>query len=406
MLVSSPFSRRLVANTGDVSQKVLRLIGPCIRRNFASDSSPPSGTISRGKYRFLDLLPREQEKWMTLRDLTSHNSKIAVVVIRANRNKKQQKASSTQPAIALPALSKWFTSSSGWIDFSATLEPHSECMVPYELLVPATVVEELPQDSPLATFLQWLAKQEQPLYQQLKDSLEYNINLGRLVPKADTETSKTRFIRFEAPLGLLLAALKFNKHQPSTTGRLNNLYVAQARIEFLPHELQSDLPVPEVITSNGDGDLYASSVWFGLQPTYTPLHRDPNDNIFVQLCGTKVFRIMAPLAGGRMFNKVCTDLGRETGNSRLRGIEMMEEPERTAFFEAVWGKQAPVTSIHEVVLHPGDAMYLRTGFWHSVRAVGKEGNLNASVNWWFRWRNINHSKVEEDGKNFKSQRHK
>jgi hypothetical protein len=32
----------------------------------------------------------------------------------------------------------------------------------------------------------------------------------------------------------------------------------------------------------------------GHPPTYTPLHRDPNPNIFVQLAGEKVVRLLAP----------------------------------------------------------------------------------------------------------------
>lgn len=214
------------------------------------------------------------------------------------------------------------------------------------------------------------------------------------------DSSLQRFLRFPAPLALLDAAIKFNLERPDTGMR--NLYVAQAPLNDLPQELQGDLPVPKIVKYAGKGDIYDSSIWLGLEPTYTPLHRDPNPNLFIQLCGNKVVRLLPPASGDQLFRQVQTKLGRNSHmNSRLRGSEMMDGPERDLMYEVVWKKDGlqeerasqgteetspEISSIkmQEALLRPGDALFIPKGWWHSVKSEDDAGRLNASVNWWFR----------------------
>lgn len=219
--------------------------------------------------------------------------------------------------------------------------------------------------------------------------------LGR--PKAH---AIQRFLNFPAPLALLDAAITFNLERPDVG--LRKLYVAQAPLNDLPQELQDDLPVPKLVKHAGKGDIYSSSIWLGLEPTYTPLHRDPNPNLFLQLCGTKVVRLLPPASGDRLFRHVQLQLGRSLHiNSRLRGPEMMDGPERDLMHSVVWYKNGlqdikasqgtevttsePFSSgMQEAVLQPADALFIPKGWWHSVKSEDDAGRLNASVNWWFR----------------------
>lgn len=87
------------------------------------------------------------------------------------------------------------------------------------------------------------------------------------------------------------------------------IYIAQASLTDLPTAMRADLPTPELVLKAGKGDVYDSSIWLGQAPTYTPLHRDPNPNLFVQLAGKKVVRLYEPRAGNAVFSKVQEAIG-------------------------------------------------------------------------------------------------
>lgn len=201
------------------------------------------------------------------------------------------------------------------------------------------------------------------------------------------------FLRFRAPLDLFIAALNYNKLQSAPEEKVTGLYIAQSSLPGLPESLQQDLTPPPLVK---DSDIYNSSIWLGLTPTYTPLHRDPNPNLFRQLHGSKIVRTLPPRAGHTVFTRVQASISARAVNSRLRGQEMMEGPEKSALHDAIWTDQGDPRvgerTIYEVTLEAGDAMYLPTGWWHSLKSAAAdgqaglagEGELNCSVNWWFR----------------------
>jgi len=149
------------------------------------------------------------------------------------------------------------------------------------------------------------------------------------------------------------------------------------------------------VTGAGKGDIYDSSIWLGLAPTHTPLHRDPNPNLFVQLAGRKVVRVFEPAIGRELFAQA------GSGGVRL-GEEMMAGEGRAALDAVVWDdleleweqqkqeqKQqhddVKVNGImvgYEAVLDAGDGMFIPKGWWHSIKGVGD--GIVGSVNWWFR----------------------
>ena len=192
-----------------------------------------------------------------------------------------------------------------------------------------------------------------------------------------------RFSRYDAPLSYLLQAMEFNNQQLAESARITQLYIAQSSLDDLPDQLREDLAVPNILsTVMGKGDIYASSVWLGLSPTYTPLHRDPNPNLFHQMVDRKIVRLLDPARGKHLFEAVRANIG-HGASFRFRGEEMMRGPERAALLDAVWGDNPPDT-VQEAEVGPGESLYIPNGWWHSVRSVHDDGRLNASVNWWFR----------------------
>ncbi|KAF2833238.1 hypothetical protein CC86DRAFT_461652 [Ophiobolus disseminans] len=136
--------------------------------------------------------------------------------------------------------------------------------------------------------------------------------------------------RFDAPLSLLMA------HMAKRDAHGSRLYLAQHSIADLPAAMQEDLPTPSILKDLGKGDMYGSSVWMGRAPTRTPLHRDPNPNLFLQVAGKKIVRLFEPGVGLAIYEKVRESLGKPSGTVNIRGEEMMQGRELEAMENAVW----------------------------------------------------------------------
>ena len=98
------------------------------------------------------------------------------------------------------------------------------------------------------------------------------------------------FARHEAPLSLFLswAAHAQDLSLEDAAAGAGRLYLAQSPLDLLPAGMQAALPTPELVRHAGKGDVYGASLWLGVAPTVTPLHRDGNPNLLVQLAGRKV----------------------------------------------------------------------------------------------------------------------
>jgi hypothetical protein len=298
-----------------------------------------------------------------------------------------------------PAIVKWFDGGGGTTEdnrgvdggqgskrLDATyLEPHSmSCFLDYEL----TINNETKPG--IERFLQWSPGEWDRSRGLLQKILAMAID--------ERQSQGHGFVRFQAPLGLLLHGDAFNyglgsTSRPSTP--LTSLYIAQNSISDLPALLQEDLPVPDLVRRTGHGDIYGSSIWLGLEPTYTPLHRDPNHNIFVQLCGRKTVRLLAPAVGERLYRAVRIAAGQHGGHGRVRHDDMMQEPERSILMGAVWENKSIIVcdrlddlradmDFIEADVDAGDALYIPLGWWHSIRSWHDDGRINGSGNWWFR----------------------
>ncbi|KAJ4326091.1 hypothetical protein N0V94_000253 [Neodidymelliopsis sp. IMI 364377] len=155
------------------------------------------------------------------------------------------------------------------------------------------------------------------------------------------------------------------------------IYLAQHSLTDLPHSLRADLPTPTLLSKLGRGDIYASSLWMGRPPTRTPLHRDPNPNLFVQLAGQKVVRLMRPEIGRAVYERARLRAG-GGGRANMRGEEMMVGDEMQAIEEAVWDGQDEAIEGVEAQLSAGDGLYIPLGWWHAVRGIGTGANASVS----------------------------
>lgn len=201
------------------------------------------------------------------------------------------------------------------------------------------------------------------------------LELTKVTSDPESGANEESFERAEAPFGVFLdwadAATKATKER---------LYVAQASILDLPPTLRNDLPTPEIVSKAGKGDVYDTNLWLGVAPTYTPLHRDPNPNLFVQLAGRKVVRLLPPEAGEELFATVQASLGR-SASARFRGQEMMAGKEKSLLEAVVWNSPAYERASEyigqEAFLSQGDGLFVPKGWWHSIKGIGN--GITASV---------------------------
>ncbi|CEH18739.1 Uncharacterized conserved protein, contains JmjC domain [Ceraceosorus bombacis] len=169
----------------------------------------------------------------------------------------------------------------------------------------------------------------------------------------------------------------------STTERLVG-YVAQQPLADLGQELDADCPsLPHVKQgAKGGGEDWGRNIWVGGAGTFTPIHRDPYHNLFVQVVGHKRIHFFPPEAADLLhLNRT----GTQTNTSRvaseaalLNGIPKdCTETDSLSLAQAI--HKHALKAAH-VVLEPGDALYIPQGWFHCVASL----STSASVNSWFR----------------------
>jgi hypothetical protein len=104
---------------------------------------------------------------------------------------------------------------------------------------------------------------------------------------------------------------------------------------------------------DGRGDDPYGMMWIGPAGTFTPLHHDLTNNFIAQIVGRKQVIVAPPSETSRLYNHVHVF-------SQVGDLQAVD-PER--FPEVAQAR------LYEVVLEPGDVLFLPIGWWHQVRAL-------------------------------------
>lgn len=107
--------------------------------------------------------------------------------------------------------------------------------------------------------------------------------------------------------------------------------------------------------------------WIGPARTVTPLHCDYDDNIFAQLWGSKRIFLAPPHHDAFLYTR--------EANPLLFGSPF--DPEAPDFAAFPLARQAALV---EIVVEPGDMLYVPAGWYHQVRAL----SFSLSSNRWAR----------------------
>jgi hypothetical protein len=182
-------------------------------------------------------------------------------------------------------------------------------------------------------------------------------------------------------------------------------YLAQARLFDVIPALRADAPCPDAVeVAAGLSGNVRALAWLGPRGTFSPLHTDAPHNFFVQAVGAKRVRLFAP---GERANAVLPRAPLPLGSNTAalpaealaaqlpvsptdvsRAQDLLSEWNRAGGEgtepENTWPALYPAYSRGDIeawdaLLLPGDAMFIPSGWWHSMTSV----TASFSVSFWW-----------------------
>lgn len=101
-------------------------------------------------------------------------------------------------------------------------------------------------------------------------------------------------------------------------------------------------------------------LWFGPTGTVTPLHYDVIDILYVQVLGEKRFSMIDPRHSGSLYQR---------GNTVFSAVDY-EHPDLGNY--PAYG----AVTAEDIELHPGQVMFIPTGWWHHVRSLAPSASVS------------------------------
>ena len=145
-------------------------------------------------------------------------------------------------------------------------------------------------------------------------------------------------------------------------------YVAQHSLLHQVPGLQEHFAVPDLCL----GRLRAANAWLGTANTTTHLHTDDAENVLCQVAGHKLVRLFPPSCDALVYKK---HAGKGNGSVNAFSPIDCENVDDDAFPTFAEAREKGV----QVVVGPGEALFVPRGWWHYARAL----EPSFSVNFWF-----------------------
>ncbi|KAG9258313.1 putative pla2g4b [Emericellopsis atlantica] len=151
-------------------------------------------------------------------------------------------------------------------------------------------------------------------------------------------------------------------------------------------DAQSDIPFARIALQK---EAEAINLWIGNSCSVTCLHRDPMENIYVQVLGRKHFILLPPLCHPCVNEKMMQP-ATYTRTGGVLTLEADEEEEMVPL--ATWDPDKAEEDATEfshlakpvrVTLDPGDMLYLPAMWYHKVKQSSNEEGCVVAMNYWY-----------------------
>lgn len=182
------------------------------------------------------------------------------------------------------------------------------------------------------------------------------------------------------PSGIFLDAFILGSIPSENPGQPLIGYVAQQDLlTGVPTLAQACPSLPHTtLGPRGDREQWRRNIWIGPSGTFTPLHRDPYENLFCQVVGTKRVHLFPPTAASSLYLNEEGSL--QSNTSKIPTEEpLLRDGLGTDEWPLLEYAKKAVGSAH-VVLEPGDGLHIPRGWLHCVQSL----STSVSVNTWWR----------------------
>ena len=158
-------------------------------------------------------------------------------------------------------------------------------------------------------------------------------------------------------------------------------YVAQQDLfEMAPVLSEHCPPLPHSTSGKREAnEQWRRNLWIGGAGTFTPLHRDPYENLFAQILGRKRVHIFPPKVADQLY--LFDRSSRQSNTSTIPTEELLldldnEDSDRFPLLQKAIQDPGAVCAI----LEAGDVLYIPQGYYHCIASL----SISASANAWFR----------------------
>ncbi|MGL5194866.1 MAG: cupin-like domain-containing protein [Chroococcales cyanobacterium] len=156
-------------------------------------------------------------------------------------------------------------------------------------------------------------------------------------------------------------------------GKTNDYYMVPFNGNFDSPELKPLLKDVEIFSEYIDPSNQKACIffWFGPEGTITPLHHDPCNVLLSQVYGKKRIRLISPNQKALLYNQVGV----------YSEVDLLNpDYEKYPRFKDV--------EIIEVILEPGEVIFLPVGWWHHVEALDISISVSFTNFWLSNYYNI------------------
>lgn len=147
-------------------------------------------------------------------------------------------------------------------------------------------------------------------------------------------------------------------------------YLAQHDIFDRIPALLDDLAIPDECSQCGG--VEKANCWIGTAGTITPLHFDTYDNLLCQIVGCKYIKLYSREQTPYLYCESGKNVSSTRAQSNVSAVDV-ENPDLDKFPEIAKAEG------HNVLLLPGDVLFIPQRYWHYVRSL----TPSISVNFWF-----------------------